>query len=383
MTLLLDAALDVTVVLLVAWGAAATLRSASADLRRCLWIAAIVAAAALPAELWIVQSLPATARILVAVPAAMHPAVIGSRHAGSGLTTAWAAGLVLVLLRLGAGLVAVARITRRARPVDGVRYSTEVATPMTWGVFRPHVVLPVAAQAWSPAQRDLVVAHERAHIARADWLWQIVAHVVCALFWFHPLVWVARAQLRRECERAADDSVLAAGADAASYARQLLDVARHARRALPAVVAMARPAGLEGRVRAILDSSRRRAPIHRGTLLALCLSVGALSVTLAAVQDGRVYRAGEDGVTLPRLIREVKPSYTDAALSAKIEGTVMLVSDIGIDGMPRNIRVTQSLEAGLDANAIAALEQWRFEPGRKDGEAVRVEVFIEITYTVK
>jgi protein TonB len=53
---------------------------------------------------------------------------------------------------------------------------------------------------------------------------------------------------------------------------------------------------------------------------------------------------------------------------------------VGTDGRPRDIRVLQSLGMGLDEKAIEALRRWRFEPGRKDGIPVAVQVNVEVNF---
>ena len=79
---------------------------------------------------------------------------------------------------------------------------------------------------------------------------------------------------------------------------------------------------------------------------------------------GGVYRPG-GAVSAPRLIKEVKPKYTSEALVKRIQGTVVLEVIVTGDGCVSQIRVVRSLDAGgLDEEAVAAVAQWRFEPGR-------------------
>jgi hypothetical protein len=100
-------------------------------------------------------------------------------------------------------------------------------------------------------------------VRRRDCLTQLVVDAAVALLWFHPLAWVARRAVRRERERACDDLVLVAGTDAPEYATHLLDVARAAQGqpsglVMSGGVAMARASELEGRLMAILDTTRAR-----------------------------------------------------------------------------------------------------------------------------
>ena len=92
-----------------------------------------------------------------------------------------------------------------------------------------------------------------------------------------------------------------------------------------------------------------------------------------------------NGVAAPRLVKDEKPKYTAEAMRAKIAGTVWLEVVVLADGKVGDVRVTQSLdrEFGLDDQAIAAVKQWEFKPGTKDGVAVPVAVKIEMTFTLR
>lgn len=86
------------------------------------------------------------------------------------------------------------------------------------------------------------------------------------------------------------------------------------------------------------------------------------------------------GVTRPRLIRRVEPDYSEEARKAKWEGVVVLVIVVAPDGKPRNIQVVQSLGMGLDEQAVEAVSQWRFDPGRRGGEPVPVRARVEVSF---
>ena len=92
-----------------------------------------------------------------------------------------------------------------------------------------------------------------------------------------------------------------------------------------------------------------------------------------------VHRASNQ-VTSPRLLSKVEPEYSAEAKRLGIEGLVLLTLEIWQDGRPHNIRVSKSLGHGLDEKAIEAVEQWKFSPGTKSGEAVRVQVQIELSF---
>ena len=99
--------------------------------------------------------------------------------------------------------------------------------------------------------------------------------------------------------------------------------------------------------------------------------------------DG-AYRPG-NGVTLPKLLKEVKPEYTSDAMRHLIEGTVLLECIVGTNGRISAATVIRSLdpEYGLDAKAFEAARQWRFQAGTRDGAAVPVWITIELTFRLK
>jgi TonB family protein len=106
-------------------------------------------------------------------------------------------------------------------------------------------------------------------------------------------------------------------------------------------------------------------------------------VPLSAFQNRPIYHAGEDGVTTPSVTYKVQPSYTAEAKEARIQGTVTLSLVVNSQGHADDIKVTQSLDTQLDANAVAAVSQWLFAPGTKDGQPVDVAVTIVINFKLK
>jgi protein TonB len=97
---------------------------------------------------------------------------------------------------------------------------------------------------------------------------------------------------------------------------------------------------------------------------------------------GGMYRPG-GSVAPPRVLTQVKPTYTDDALERRIQGTVVLELVVRTDGRPTDIRVIRSLEAGLDLQAIIAAREWRFEPGRLGGRPVDVQVVLMIDFWIR
>jgi periplasmic protein TonB len=99
---------------------------------------------------------------------------------------------------------------------------------------------------------------------------------------------------------------------------------------------------------------------------------------------GGAYRPGS-GITLPTVVREVKPAYTADAMRAKVQGSVWLECIVMPDGTVGEVKVTRSLDPifGLDQEAIKAAKMWRFRPGMRQGEPVPVIITIELTFTLR
>ncbi len=97
---------------------------------------------------------------------------------------------------------------------------------------------------------------------------------------------------------------------------------------------------------------------------------------------GGVYRLGS-GVTPPVLLKQVIPKYTADAMRQRIQGVVALEAVISREGIPAAIRVTHSLDPGLDEEAIAAARQWRFAPGRVGNTPVDVLVTILLAFNIR
>ena len=87
-----------------------------------------------------------------------------------------------------------------------------------------------------------------------------------------------------------------------------------------------------------------------------------------------------NGVTAPRAIYKPEPDYSDEARKVGFQGVVVLWAVIGADGRPAKLGVARSLGMGLDEKALAAVQQWRFEPARKEGRAVPARIYVEVDF---
>jgi beta-lactamase regulating signal transducer with metallopeptidase domain len=338
-----DALLKSFVVLALAGGVCALARRASAATRHLIWFLAVASLPCLPLlnftpqalqrPLWAISAGPSSGnQISLALELAPQtiaqksPAVTETSAANQNPTSsvrkvaahfnadwmafglaAWLAGAALVLISVAVGqfrlrhffrnvqslddadwtqLLAEARETLRLPRVVTLLQSADDVMPLTWGWRHPVVLLPAEAARWPAERRRVVLLHELAHVKRWDCLTQLVAQIVCAFYWFNPLVWLAARQMCIERERACDDLVLNGGCKTSDYAGHLVDIVGSFRR-MPqaAAIAMARPSGLEQRVEAILDGRRNRSRIAKLTvacLVAAFLSLGWLIGSYAA-----------------------------------------------------------------------------------------------------
>lgn len=257
------------------------------------------------------------------------------------MLTLWLAGVALVLARLAWGTWRMRQITREAEcltdyhwsalttrlraqislPTHISIYGSDAMTmPVTWGIFRPVIVVPADAASWSNEWRRIVLLHELAHIKRRDCLTQMLANWACALYWFHPLAWYAARQLRIERELACDDYVLEVGTRASDYASYLVELARACETiepASPVAVGMA-CSHLESRVRAILSPERRRSIPTLRRWLAWTMVTAFVIAPLASLQA----TAPEPVITsTAQLIEEAVPALTPE-VKAEVEATV-------------------------------------------------------------
>jgi len=175
--------------------------------------------------------------------------------------------------------------------------------------------LPQGADHWPLERQRAVLAHELTHVRRQDYLAQILAHVAAALYWFHPLMWLAAGQFRKERERACDDGVmLGLGMKGSDYAEHLLAVARSIKgkhRLWPVAVGMAQHFGLESRVAAVVDPKRKRriltekaAIFTAAASMALMLPLAVMRATAQSSPAGRISGMIYDGsgATVPGAI---------------------------------------------------------------------------------
>ncbi len=236
------------------------------------------------------------------------------------LRAVWVTGVVIFMLPVLSVFWRLSTIRRTGLPVAwrrdeitrlaterGVRQPVElleheaVPGPMTFGITRPVIVLPLDARDWDEAELRRALMHELEHIKRGDWLMQILARVVAACYWFHPLVWTAWRRLCLEAERSCDDAVVISE-ERTDYAEQLVTLAqRMSATPVQPMLGMANRSDLSTRVTAVLDDR-----LHRGRA----------GFTLAA---GTVAAAALVVIAVAPVRAVIRPEVTEDAVIAKIE----------------------------------------------------------------
>jgi bla regulator protein blaR1 len=273
--------------------------------------------------------------------------------------------------------------------------------PVTFGWFRPMILLPASFLSLDEEAQRAVLCHELLHVVRRDWPATQVEEMIGAALWFHPAILWLLAQARLAREELVDAEVVRLTAARDSYIRALLSIAGVGRETtLAAAPLFLQRRHLTARLRTLLHdraSSDRRAlwgyPVtvalvvivsaasfHAFPLVATPLADVAQSASSDSLAEPPAVLTLDETVVAPRIAHYISPSYSDAARTARVEGTVVLETAIGVDGVPAGLRIVRSLDPELDRNAIFALQQWRFEPARRDGGAVETKLYIEMRF---
>lgn len=182
----------------------------------------------------------------------------------------WLAGVVALLLY---GALSYLRLRRQVRVSlrQGDAYlCDEVSTPFILGILKPRIYLPSHVE---PHRLTAVLAHEQAHLRRRDHWWKPLGFLLLAIYWFHPLLWVAYALLCRDIEYACDEAVVRSMDTAAKkdYAEALAACSVSRRRVIACPLAFGE-GSVKERIRSVLHY---RKPALWLVLTAVVLSTAA------------------------------------------------------------------------------------------------------------
>jgi bla regulator protein blaR1 len=390
--------------------AASAVRVQLPRLRLAYWQWVVVICFTLPALAWLAPEASGgsrsaiTGRIGLSIASANSPSPFTF---ASWIPFVWSVGMLARVMWLAVGMWRLRRlhqlgvsesfdsdlqaVVNSVAPQATFRRHDAVAEPVTFGYWRPVVLLPQRLFVLPADIRRAVVLHEAWHVARHDWLWLMLEQVVQSIFWFHPAMWWALDQIQLAREQVVDARVVTTTANRHAYLRAMVafsDVLPTSAVAAP----FFRRRHLVLRVKALANASPSSpSPIYTTLLVAMLIIVTGTAALCASrilplQQPGpeQVYEP-QDGVSLPVVTKSVRPEYTAAAMSARIEGSVVLTCVVGADGRPADIGIEKSLDSvyGLDDAAVMALREWRFTAGTKDGKAVAVRVHIQMTFALK
>ncbi len=315
----------------------------------------------------------------------------------------YAIGMAVFLARLALGTLQAQLLVHRAFRSGGKLFSGACGAPVTVGWLRPLVVLPESWSRWPAAQLDAVLTHEHEHARRRDPLFQWLALLNRALFWFHPLAWWLERRMAALAEEACDAVVLAHGHDPRDYSKYLIDMARSVSSSgvRIQVWGVAMPGGfLEERIRRILEGGPLPR-LSRARLVCACMACAATSAAfatstldhqrparqpvrnliLAQIQPQApaflpVPAAIPDapGVTVSadRILHRDPVEYPADALDKGVEGTVILNLSLAPDGTVSDAAVISGpLE--LRKAVLSSALKWHFSKDAAPWQQVSVE----------
>ncbi|MPY90675.1 MAG: hypothetical protein GEU99_22485 [Luteitalea sp.] len=336
------------------------------------------------------------ARDSVSTPPRGNPSIGSASSTSAGTSWAtlavgvWVGGAALLLMSVAFDLWRVRRIVRQGLPwielrqtvsslaaeggvrraVDVLRHE-DVAAPFMCGTWRPAIVLPAAATAWSDADLDRALVHELEHVRRVDWAVQVAARVTCACYWCHPLVWVAWRGLCLDAERACDDAVVQR-AERTDYAEQLVSMAERMSRAnAQPVLGMANRSDLARRVAAVLDRTQRRG---RAGALAAASAICAAVLVVGAIAPARaigVSPTRDAGVQTASAPSRNAAASRPARPNALAVGLFEAASDGDIDS------ITKLLDAGANVNAVISGDGSPLIGAAREGQLDAVRLLLD------
>ncbi len=198
------------------------------------------------------------------------------------------------------------------RPVELMRHE-HVPGPITFGVMRPVVMMPADADEWPAADVRRAIVHELEHVQRRDWLILLAARSICAIYWFHPLAWVAWRKLSLEAERSCDDAVVV-NEERTDYAEQLVTLAQRLSATQEApMLGMANRSDLSMRVSAVLDDRQRRGRAGLGLVAG---AIGAAALVVLAIAPVRAVATPEGSAAVAAEPQDGQPHQLPKTLKA-------------------------------------------------------------------
>jgi uncharacterized protein (TIGR03435 family) len=247
-------------------------------------------------------------------------------------------------------LVAELGMRRRIR----VLTSVDGSGPLSFGVMAPVILLPRDLPAFGRGALRRALLHEIEHVRRLDWLTYALARIVCAAYWFHPLVWATFRRLRLDAESACDDCVVQHEQSGVEYASLLVAVAERDRSRYRPALAMAASSELGARVAAVLDNQQERGPASRSTVL----GAAAAALSIAVLLSSPIVIDARSTVGEPSAVVQEAPPATFEVASIKRNTLPGVETTLRVDPGGRLTAVGAPLLwliAGAYGNAAGAL----------------------------
>lgn len=298
-----------------------------------------------------------------------------------GLGTLWLAGVAACVARM---LVCYVHLLRQSRPPDAATSATlspvlqdfplqririaEQGPAVIWAP-RPRLLLPADfLQRFDAGERACVLRHELTHLRRGDAWWSLVAELMLALLWFHPLAWFALPRFRLDQELACDErSLRDAPEQRSQYAHTLLHSTGIS--FAPAITPWLNQPQLKERLLMIqqvaFSVSRRRIGY---------LVIGLLLGSSAMVAQAATQNVAHGATADLQFNQKITPKYPKESVINKEQGLVMLQILVDTQGTVKTInydakRSTTTSTALIKAASDAAM-QWHFSPAMRHGEPI-------------
>jgi TonB family protein len=276
-----------------------------------------------------------------------------------------------------------------------------ISGPVTQGLWTPVLLVPLEFPASCTSQDFLAaLAHECAHIERRDYQKNLFFEVATLLVAFHPAIWMIKSGIAQTREMVCDGMATERLIDLRSYTRSLLRLA--AVIATTSRVSASHAIGifdaniLEKRIMILnikkqhLSSGLKYGLIIPATLFLISVTAGGAAMAVVvepqtssqatdqAKPYGHVYRIGK-GVRAPVPISSVEAEFPKSTSNPQ-GGLCLIGLVVDSAGMPRDVHVLRSLSPDFDANAIKAVEKYRFTPAKRFGRPVAVAMNVEVNF---
>ena len=243
--------------------------------------------------------------------------------------------------------------------------SDKTTSPITFGLFRPVIILPHSFLKMGTQIQEAIVYHELLHVRRRDWIYEIVEECIRTILWFHPAIWwlIGRIQLSRE--QVVDRAVIQLTQSREQYVEALLTVAL-AKSRIPLIPAplFLRKRLLKKRVAEIFKEtsmSRFRLALFLASSSCLAILAASAAVRIFPLEDRsqpnsapiQVIRGAE------HLIHGGPLEYPRRAVDRRIEGDVLLELSVNDQGQVSDARVLSGPEE-LRRAALQSVLQWHY-----------------------